>query len=91
MSDHYLRFTDETTALAAMAAAGMDGNTGDGWAAEWLGTLYDAPPTDAHGAPTGPGTQKAGYHVNVRLRGGDLHAGLVPSEVFPAVPNRRFA
>lgn len=91
MSDHFLKFDDETAASSALSTANLLTGAGPGWAVERLGTLMTEAVRDAAFEIVTMPTALAGYHVNLRLIETGLPANLAASEIFPVTPHRRFA
>lgn len=89
-TDHYLKFTDEGTGLAALAGAGVDLSPGPDRDIDIVGTVWNRPVLGDDGEILVPATPQAGWHINLRLRGADLPPSLLPARQFPATPFRRF-
>ncbi len=86
-----LRFPDESTAIAALAAY----RNADGWvvashahALDPVGVLYLPGTVDAEGNELTPPTALEGWHVNLI---GAVPAAAVPYIITPAAPLRVFA
>lgn len=97
---NYLRFPDETAAMAAMEAAGFTATNDDGaiviirdthdYSLDPVGILYndDAIIDPDNGEITSPATPMEGWHVNYI---GALPEGWASFLVSPQSPRRKFA
>lgn len=86
MGDFYLKFADPASAAVALASAGIDAAETAGWSMDVLGTVWADPVSEGL-----PSVARVGWHVNLRIRSGELPTALVPFRVTPSTPYRRFA